>query len=208
MRTVFRNRLISMSSAMILALSILLPTAAAADPPANDSFLGPTSITGLPFQDTPDISSATSEVVDRGVCQSAKTIWYELTLTDAIPIAIDTTGTSFPTDIAVFNGIAPVPVVVSCGTTSTRFFTPTATGRYLLRVGTRTLDPVGLLHLSVYALGSVSGRVIDQDGNPLQDKEVMIFDAEDEWSYDWAYSDSEGRYSFSQLARGNYKLFF
>ncbi|MEO7802935.1 MAG: carboxypeptidase-like regulatory domain-containing protein, partial [Actinomycetota bacterium] len=124
------------------------------------------------------------------------------------PVAIDTTGTSFPTDIAVFNGTVPVPVTGSCGTTSTRFFTPTATGRYLLRVGTRTLDPVGLLHLNVYALGSVSGRVIDQDGNPLQDVEVMILKAEDEWFYDWAYSDADGRYSFSQLARGNYKLFF
>jgi len=54
--------------------------------------------------------------------------------------------------------------------------------------------------------GSVSGKVTDETGAPIQDVNIEIRD--DDYNYYWGDTDSEGTYTISGIAEGDYKVHF
>ncbi|HJR44158.1 MAG TPA: hypothetical protein VJ927_00990, partial [Actinomycetota bacterium] len=77
-------------------------------PPANDDFAAATVVTALPFSDTVDLASSTSEGEPESTCFafSERNVWYRLTPDSSGSLEADTAGTEddLTTGIAVFTG--------------------------------------------------------------------------------------------------------
>ncbi len=56
--------------------------------------------------------------------------------------------------------------------------------------------------------GSISGNVTDQDGNPLEDIYVYVYDATNDSYISYSYTDAAGNYVLSAIPTGNYKVQF
>ena len=192
---------------LVLALWVLLPTAAAADPPPNDSFLTPTHVDSLPYAETVDLAGATAEAVDDGICASKRTVWYSVTLAAGQTIFIDTAGSSFSTHIVVYREPL-VPSGTSCGFDGLRSLTAPEAGTFKIRIGTTDPDPQGPLHVAMYTPGSLSGRVVNESGGPIEAVFVSLQRQGDDYETDWYETRSDGTYSFSNLRRGTYTLRF
>lgn len=209
----FTKRTIIIGATIVLCLTGLPPTAAASDPPPNDSFRSPAPIAALPFETSVDISGATQEFIDMfpyTSCPSSHTVWYRYTAADSKPIAIDTRGTPFLAVIAVFDDTSPVPsrvpVAPFCGS-SVGFFTPKTGATYNIRVGSRfpTAEP---LSLAVYEAMSIKGRVLDEAGNPPDWATVSLKYGYESYSGRSANTDKDGYYTLSHLPRGKFTLSF
>lgn len=94
---------------------------AAGQPPANDSYLSSTEISGLPFSDSVDTSAATRQFGEpTPACaypQLQSTIWYSYTADSDSLLLVDTTGSDFMTTIGIWTdskfGLAPIDCAYS-----------------------------------------------------------------------------------------------
>jgi photosystem II stability/assembly factor-like uncharacterized protein len=89
--------------------SSLLFTVTAPGPPANDNFANATAIKAVPFTDTVDNSSATTEITDptppcitNSTNLRTKTVWYVYTAGGNGAVTIDTIGSSYDTTLSVW----------------------------------------------------------------------------------------------------------
>lgn len=192
---------------MALCLVFLLPAAAAADPPANDSFQSASVVGTLPFTDELDITGATPDLVDVSTCLLTKSVWYDLHLDAGEKVFINTEGSNFTTNVAIFQP-GPAPTGGSCGNTPERFYSAAVTGTHRIRIGTDATEGSQTLKLAIYEPGLVSGRVVDDLGAPIEGVEVMLEDVEDWFGWNFVYTDEDGIYSIPNLSRGIYRLSF
>jgi Ca2+-binding RTX toxin-like protein len=89
--------------------TVLLPvSAASALPPANDNFASATVITSLPFNDSVDITEATTEAGEPQLCGAAQTVWYAFTPTSDVVVRADPIGSSFfNTNLSIYQAVGP-----------------------------------------------------------------------------------------------------
>jgi hypothetical protein len=88
-------------------------------PPANDGFLNATSISSLPFADSADLTSARSEYGEPtpycGTVSGGATVWYRYQTNADTLVVLDTSGSDFPSFVAVWTetifGLGPI----TCG---------------------------------------------------------------------------------------------
>jgi hypothetical protein len=74
-------------------------------PVANDDFDAATPITDTPFDQTLDVSGATAAADDPTDCYSTRgSVWYAFTPTSSGTLDISTTGSSYDTAVAVYEG--------------------------------------------------------------------------------------------------------
>jgi len=89
----FRTRVTTIVIILIMTLSSVQPAYAAS---SNDSFASPTVIAGLPFSDTVDNTSATTELGEQQNCfYSPQTVWYSFTPTANVAVRVDMNRSSF-----------------------------------------------------------------------------------------------------------------
>lgn len=88
----------------LLALAVPAPVLAAL---SNDNFADATVIAGLPFSDTADIGSATTENGEPQFCSFApRTIWYKFTPASDTALVADMSGSSFfDTNLRVYKAV-------------------------------------------------------------------------------------------------------
>jgi hypothetical protein len=84
-------------------------------PPPNDDFGSATVIPSLPFTDTVDTRGATTAPDEPGNCGNKNSVWYALTPTASQRIDLDTNGSSYGTQIAVYTGSRDALAPVACG---------------------------------------------------------------------------------------------
>jgi len=93
----------------------------AATPPANDTYDGRVVISALPFVDTVDTSSATTDSTDVdadadcGAPALDASIWYELTPSSDGPIGIDASIADYSTGLLVVSGSPGAFTFETCG---------------------------------------------------------------------------------------------
>jgi PKD domain len=92
-----------------LALAMLvIPATASATPPPNDDFANATVISSLPFTDSQDLSTATTEPGEPLQCGASQTNWYQFTPTSDVVVRATSTGSNFfSTNINVFRADGP-----------------------------------------------------------------------------------------------------
>lgn len=73
----------------------------AAEPPPNERIEDATPIDGIPFHDEVDTSIAVALPSDPTCSFTATTVWYRLEPSEERTITIDTSGSSYPTDVRV-----------------------------------------------------------------------------------------------------------
>jgi hypothetical protein len=74
-------------------------------PAANDSFDSPRVITSIPYEDAVKITSATAqpgEPDSNCFFEPQATVWYRYAATSSGPLSVDTAGSNFPNDVAVW----------------------------------------------------------------------------------------------------------
>lgn len=107
-----RRRRLAVASAMFLAVMVL-PTAALAAPPDNDSFEGSEVIdpAALPFETTLDTTEAATEGADleavalcEGPPATDAAVWYSITPTADINLFVSTAGSDYSAGILVLTG--------------------------------------------------------------------------------------------------------
>src|SRR5829696_4614683 len=116
-------------SVVLAATSFGAGTApASAQPPANDTFAGATTISAVPFDQTLDTTEATVDAVDAegaSACGAlvpiAATVWYAYTPAKDGLVTVDTTGSSYLTGVAVLIGAPGSLSAISCTSVFTRF---------------------------------------------------------------------------------------
>jgi hypothetical protein len=103
-REVTMVRKLALIGTFALMLS-LLPAVAAAQP-GNDDVGNATPVTALPFEDAVDVGDATIEEGEpTEICAPfANTVWYAMTLSEAMEVYIDTAGSNYDTTLAVWVG--------------------------------------------------------------------------------------------------------
>ena len=84
-------------------------TVSAPGPPVNDNFANATLVTALPFSNTVDNSSATTEATDptppcvpHSTNPRTKTVWYAYTAGGTGSVTLDTVGSSYDTTLSVW----------------------------------------------------------------------------------------------------------
>ncbi len=122
----------------------------------------------------------------------------ELRTIDNVPAVTDSHGR------ASFSGVAAGYCTLAARASG---FSP---AQQLVSVPESTTKPVQIT-LSLYRGSSVSGRVVDQDGQPIQGARVLAVDSSALLSLadadrDGAESDGDGRFSIDALASGSYRL--
>ena len=67
-----------------------------------------------------------------------------------------------------------------------------------------TFIALSLITLHLFAQGTISGRIIDQSGQPLEYVTVTLHRAKDSVLVKGALSDANGKYEFTALKNGSY----
>jgi len=96
--------MVAISLASLVAIEVASPVAAAG--PANDQFSQAKTIASLPADFTVDTSNATNQANEPhpSGCPIGKTVWYRFKATTPGRVDIDTSGSDFPTVVAVYTG--------------------------------------------------------------------------------------------------------
>jgi hypothetical protein len=63
--------------------------------PANDNFANATTVSSLPFSDSQDLSTATTESGEPLQCGTRQTVWYQFTPSSDVVVRATTTGSNF-----------------------------------------------------------------------------------------------------------------
>jgi hypothetical protein len=84
---------------------LLLCTTGAQAAPAHDELANATVITALPFTDGPlDTTTATTAAHDPDCRNDGHTVWYVVTPTADLPLAVTTVGSDYDTTLSVYTG--------------------------------------------------------------------------------------------------------
>jgi hypothetical protein len=102
-----RNRLRVLTAlTAILAITLVAAPEASAQP-INDDFANATLIPALPFSDSVDISTATTEFGEPTLCGASTTVWYSITPTSAEVLRADSFGSNFLTNLSIYRADGP-----------------------------------------------------------------------------------------------------
>lgn len=116
--------------------------------PANDTYSGATAIGSLPFADTVDTSTATTDADDAelnaqcGAPATDASVWYEVTPTTDGALMVDVTGSSYSAGVLVGTGGPGAWNLVACGAGRIAFATA-AGQRYSILAIDDQLDGAG-----------------------------------------------------------------
>jgi hypothetical protein len=83
-----------------------VPAVAASAQPGNDDFEAATPVGAIPFEEVVDVTDATVQADEPDfVCAPmGNTVWYGLTLEEAMDVTVDTAGSDYDTVMAVYTG--------------------------------------------------------------------------------------------------------
>ena len=146
----------------LLAISAfaLGATPALAAPPSNDTIAGATAISALPFSDTVNTTEATTDADDLAAAQPCvaigapaveKAVWYKYTATANVTLVVDTSGSTYTTGVAAYNGAPSAATFVSCAPVSLTTSVTSGQTAYVMVFGAESGSPGGTLQLSVVA---------------------------------------------------------
>jgi hypothetical protein len=148
-----RNRAITLATLTAL-LAVIFPAAPAmAAPPANDDFADATTVTGVPYSDTVEVTGATLQTGEpvsscRETAAPNGTVWYASTPTQTTTVKISRTA-PFESILTVYTGRSLSSLTeracVFSGTLSLRLI---AKKTYYLQLGT-FFDQTGTLQLDI-----------------------------------------------------------
>jgi hypothetical protein len=141
-----------------MGMGSFVGSAAAASPPANDTIGGATDVTALPYTQTLDVTSATTDADDTQVNQSCgapvtnNSVWYTFTAgpSDTL-LAVDTTGSDYSSGVIIATGSPGALTTEACGPISSQLATTSGTTYYIL-----VFDDTGsggTLQLSIHGPG-------------------------------------------------------
>jgi len=114
---------------VIVAGTALLTGGVALAAPANDTHANPTPITALPFSETLDTTTATTDADDTelneqcGAPSTDASVWYEFTATVDGGVEVDLTASDYPAGALVGTGGPGSWTIVACGPGSVTFGT-------------------------------------------------------------------------------------
>lgn len=117
MRQSSKGRLGSVAAfaAAALIASVVVAPAALAAPPSNDDFTSAEPITQVPFDDTTDVTDATSEAGEETSCgYGGHSVWYSYSAAENQKIVADTFGSDYDTTLGVFDGPPSQDSLVAC----------------------------------------------------------------------------------------------
>ncbi|MBK5229135.1 MAG: PPC domain-containing protein [Actinobacteria bacterium] len=102
------------AAAALIASVVVAPEALAA-PPSNDDFTSAEPITQVPFDDTTDVTDATSEAGEETSCgYGGHSVWYSYSAAENQKIVADTFGSDYDTNLGVFDGPPSQDSLVAC----------------------------------------------------------------------------------------------
>lgn len=159
----------------------------------------------LPFSAELDITAATPDLVDVSTCIPSKSVWYGLDLEVGDKVFINTEGSNFSTTITIFEP-GPLPTRGSCSTTSERFFSPTIAGTHRVRIGSNATGGSQILKLLIYEVSELTGKVVDDLGQPLAEARVYLDDADDWYYWESVLTAADGTYAIRNVRRGRFRL--
>src|SRR5215216_92880 len=149
-------------TAIITVLIIVLSSAQTAfangAPPPNDNFANATVISSLPFDDTVDNTSATTETGEPGANIQFllfKTVWYSFTPTETQYISVSATSSFFTPTVLIYSGTSLDSLTCyNCETNQLAAFQVVANTTYYFQIGSKgnPLDqtiPSGLIQFHV-----------------------------------------------------------
>jgi hypothetical protein len=145
--------------ALLAGLLVLLPTPAAAAPPANDDVSAATAVGALPFSDTVDTSEATAAAgdLDCSGLEDTHTVWYTITPQTDVVLGLRTTP-QFPEHVftSVGTGQPGSLSFLQCSSLDTQTLNATAGTTYFIQISSAGEDPGGLVTFSVERVQPVS----------------------------------------------------
>lgn len=138
----------------------ILPLEPAAAAPANDALASATLLTQVPVRRTQSTAGATVQSGEpRQSCATAqRTVWFEIRLAQATPVAVSTYGSSYDTTLAVYTATTPAfskLTAIQCsndmgtGKTSMVGWVADPGARYFVQVGGNGSATSGTLRLRV-----------------------------------------------------------
>ncbi len=125
----------------LLLGSLIAPSTAFAQSPANDDITNATVVTGVPFADGPiNTSEATAAVNDPQDCHNNGSTWYTFTPTTDTSIEVNTIGSNYDTTLGVYAGSPESLSLIGCnddvyGLQSAVRFEAAANTTYFFMVG-------------------------------------------------------------------------
>jgi PKD domain len=141
----------------LLSLALGLPSSALAASPANDDFANATVIdpSALPFSDSVDNTTATTEFNENTGCGIEHTVWYSFTPSANEALSLDTFGTTFfDPEIAAYkqtgSGLAGL-AFINCQNFSPLLFNVQAGTTYYIQAGDR-FSGGGTLVVNLHAI--------------------------------------------------------
>jgi chitodextrinase len=75
--------------------------------PANDNFANSTVVSSLPFADSQDLSTATTEPGEPLLCGTQQTVWYQFTPSSDVTVRATTVGSNFATVLNIWRADGP-----------------------------------------------------------------------------------------------------
>jgi uncharacterized protein DUF6299 len=131
------NRYLCMLAGLVVAALVLVAPAAAA-PPANDTFAGAVTISGLPFSETVDTTEATTDADDAnanancGAPATEASVWYAFTPASATGVSVDVSASDYSAGVIVVTGSPGSFELVTCGPGSVAFTAAAGVTYYFL----------------------------------------------------------------------------
>lgn len=163
--------------------------------PPNDNFADATAITSVPFGDDVDLLAASSEPGEPTGCLGGgqKTAWYAFTPSQTGSYAVDRTGSSWYTPLAVYTGDSLSSLSqVACAGYSTAIFRAEASKTYYLQLGHGSGNS-GQVHLSLDNAPPATANFYHYPSDPSIFDTVSFYDYSQDpagiASWAWAFGD-------------------
>ncbi len=200
------------------ALFLLAPSGAAAAAPANDDFADALALAAtLPANETGSLAEASSEsgepkhIDDVG---GGHTVWYRWKPTIDTTVAVGTCGSASYAGVAVYgqgpvNALGPrLGTKSDCQNGTSSIVHAEANKDYWIAVENVTLGgDAGEYVLKLEVAGSITGRVLDESSDPVNDHCVRVLDPATGTAAVTAHTGSDGRWSV-ELPPASYQVRF
>ena len=204
---------------LLAALTLVVPMLLFAAPPINDAFDAPSVLSGFPTTTIGTNIDATLETGEPvGEEWDKASVWFRWISPVTGPVQIDTLGSDFDTELAVWNGNALSNLTFLVGnddyegSQSAVFIAAISGVTYQISVyGYDDARGVIKLNITNDVTSHISGRVTGPDGiMPLQGIQATAY----RWSdsgWDWIQAvdtDANGNYTIGGLPAGTYRVEF
>ena len=146
------------TTVLAIGMFALGATPALAVAPSNDTIAGAVVISALPFTDSADTTDASTdadELAAAAACLAVgapaieHAVWYAYAATADVTLQVDTSGSSYTTGIAVYNGAPSSASFVTCSPANLITSMAAGTTAYIMVFGDQPDSAGGTLNISV-----------------------------------------------------------